>query len=144
MSRKNGMSDRVVAYVAAHPGCTRAELLAGLGVTDLRWAIPTYCAKEGMIHPAGPRGSTRYYPSEAQAAAAHERLVALAAQRRMAKRRAAWVQDNARKRARRHAAGGRAINTCPGRHSIKLDAGVTLAQDVRITIAPPMRDRWAA
>lgn len=144
MTARNGVAQRIVAYVAAHPGCTRSELLAGVGITDLRDAMPTYCRKAGLIHAAGPRSSTRYYPTAEQAKACHDALVRLTAERRLAKKRAAWRKDNLRKRAQRHANGSRPINTRPGSHAYTLPPGVKLAPDARITVAPPMRDRWAA
>ena len=144
MSARVGAAQRIAAHVAAHPGCNRAQLLAAMGVTDVHWAMPTYCASVGLIHQAGPRGSLRYYPTAAQAAAMHDKLVLEVAERKQALRRQRWREDNLRKRAQRHANGSRPINTRPGRHAYTLPPGVALAPDVRITIAPPMRDRWAA
>ncbi len=144
MSTRNNACTRIAAWVAAHPGCTRSQLLAGLGVTDLHWAMPTYCAGKGLIHPAGPRGSVRYYPSAEQAAAMHAELVRRVAERRAEKKRKAWRIDNLRKRAQRHAQGSRPTNTRPGQHAYNLPPGVALAPGVRITIAAPLRDRWAA
>lgn len=144
MPVRNNASARIVAYVAAHPGCSRAELMASVGVSDKHWAMPTYCCKAGLIHAAGPRGSTRYYPSAEMAAAAHDRIVAMVRQRRRETVRRNHITGNLRRRAARLAAGGRRIDSRPGQHFIALDPGVTLAPDVRITIAPPLRDRWAA
>jgi hypothetical protein len=139
----NGKAGKIVAYVQAHPGCTRAQLLADCGAPDEHWAMPTYCSRVGLIHPAGPRGSLRYYPTAEQAAAEHPRIVAAVKQRRAEKRRAAWIQENARRRAKRHANGSRPTNTRPGRHAVMLDPGARFAPDVRVVIAPPMRGRWA-
>lgn len=145
MTATTGMSKRIVAYVAAHPGCTRAQLVAGCGITNPDDAMPTYCRTVGLIFAAGPRGSTRYYPDAEQAYKAHPGLVADAARRREEVKRRAYVRDNLRERAARHAAGGKVVNSRPdAKHRIELAQGVTLAPDVRITIAPPMRDRWAA
>lgn len=144
MTTRNGTAARIVAYVAAHPGCTRAELLQGCGISQANDAMPAYCRKVGLIHPAGPRGSQRYYPTAEQAAAVHQQLVALVAQKRLRKKQTAWRIDNVRRRAKRHAEGGRKRDTRPGQHSFVLAPGVKLAKDVRVTIAPPMRDRWAA
>lgn len=144
MTTRNGKTALIVAYVASNPGCNRAQLLAGCRATDPHWAMPTYCTKIGAIHAAGPRSSRQYYPTAEQATAEHQRIVAAVMQRRADKRRAAWIQANARRRARRHASGSRPTNTRPGQHAVMLDPGVTFAPDVRITIAPPMRERWAA
>ena len=144
MTARNGASAQIAAFVAAHPGCTREHLLAGLGIDDEHWAMPTYCAKVGLIFAAGPRGSRRYFPTADMAQARHQAIVDAVLERRQAKKRAAWKRDNLRKRAQRHASGSRAIDTRPGHHGYALGPGVKLAPDVRITIAPPMRDRWAA
>lgn len=144
MTTRNGASARIVAFVAEHPGCSRDRLLAGLGVEDEHWAMPTYCVKAGLIFAAGPRGSQQFFPTAEMARARHAAIVDAALQRRQAKKRAAWKRDNLRKRAQRHASGSRAIDTRPGHHGYALGPGVKLAPDVRITIAPPMRDRWAA
>jgi hypothetical protein len=143
MTTRNGTAARIVAYVAAHPGCTRAKLLSGCGITEIRSAMPTYCCKAGLIHAAGPRGSQRYYPCAAQAAEAHANIVASVQAHTLAKKRMNWVRDNLRKRAQRHSNGGRARNTRPGQHVVRLDPGTRLSPDVRIVIAPPMKGRWA-
>lgn len=137
----NGTSARIVAYVAAHPGCTRANLLAGCGITDSACSLPTYCCKAGLIHVAGPRSWQRYYPTAEQAQSKHAKLCADADARRKAKASADDVLQNLRRLMLRRQAGCRTI-ACE--HRIKLAPGVTLAPDVRITIAPPMRDRWQA
>ena len=143
MTARNGTAERIAAHVAEHPGCTRADLLAALGL-DLHDAMPTYCAKAGMIFAAGPRGSQRYFPTAELAKARHGAIVAEVAARREAKKRDNWRKDNLRKRAQRHASGSRSRNTRPGNHAYHLPPGVKLAPGVKVTIAPPMRDRWAA
>lgn len=139
---KNGKAAVIVAYVAAHPGITRLRLRAALGIAPNNGLLG-YCVKAGMIHGAGARSTYRLYPTAQQAAEAHARLVAQAVARRAAQKRAAWLRSNLRKRAARQAAGGRSFPTKPGRHGLVLEPGVTLAADVRVTIAPPMRERWA-
>lgn len=141
MTTRNGTAARIVAYVAAHPGCTRAELLQGCGIADYRDAMPTYCTKAGLIFPAGPRGSQRYYPTAQQAAAAHERICSETKARREAKIRASHVAQNLRRMMLRRAAGARTIAS---EHRVKLDPGVTLSPNLKITIAAPPRERWAA
>ena len=139
MTSRNGTAARIVAYVAAHPGCTRAEILAGCGIRRDNDAMPAYCRKAGLIHPAGPRGSQRYYPTAQQAQAKHARICAEVAARRQAMVRAAHVAQNLRRMAMRREAGCRTIAS---EHRIKLPPGATLAANLKITIAPPMRDRW--
>ena len=142
--KKNGAAARIAAYVAGHTGCTRAELLAGLGVKSRHWAMPTYCVKIGLIHSAGPRGSQRHYIDAQQARDEHARIAAEVKERRAAKRAVCRRLDTLRRRAKRHEAGGKKRDTRPGLHKVQLAPGVRLAPDVRITIAPPLRDRWAA
>ena len=141
MGTRNGKTEAIAAFVRAKPGCTRAQILARFAM-DVRNALPTYCTKAGMIHAAGPRGSQRYYPTAAQAAQAHARVVVDALARRALQRRRQDIRQNLRRRAARHAAGGRVRNAAPGgaRLFVHLDPGVTIAPDVRITIAPR---RWA-
>lgn len=135
---------RIVGFVRDNPGCTRAQILAAIGTDDERNALPSYCRRMGLIFVAGPRGSQRYYATAEQAASADAGIRAHVAAERQRKRRQAQVIDNLRERARRIAAGSKPVNTRPGRMAIELPAGATLHPQVRITIAPPMRDRWAA
>jgi hypothetical protein len=144
MTARTGMTQRIAAYVAAYPGCTRAELIAGCGIAEANSHLPSYCARHGMIHASGRRGTQRYYATAELAAANHRRHVAEAEERERLRRMRDHKLRNLRLRAKRQAAGQRLVNTRPGRHLVQLDPGVTLAPDVRITIAPPPRDRWAA
>lgn len=139
MSAHNGTAQRIVAFVTAHPGCTRAEMLAGCGIEDIRDAMPTYCTRAGLIHSAGPRGSQRYFATAEMAQSRHSAICRAVQEQREAKRRACHRLDNLRRRAARHAAGGRVFASRFG-----LPPGVKLAPDVRITIAKPIPDRWAA
>lgn len=142
MSTRNGTAAQIAAYVKAHPGCLRRDILAALGVSDERWAMPSYCRKIGLIFAAGPRGSQRYYPTAEQAQRADAYIRKQVADRTLHKRRQNWRTDNLRKMQRRHADGGRSINTRPGQQSIVLPPGVTLHPEVCITIAPAPRWRW--
>lgn len=141
MTIRNGTAKRIVAFVTRNPGCTRAQMLAACGISELNDAMPAYCRKQGMIHPAGPRGSQRYYPTAQQAAAAHERICSETKARREAKIRASHVAQNLRRMMLRRAAGARTIAS---EHRVKLDPGVTLSPNLKITIAAPPKDRWAA
>lgn len=143
MGVRNGASKRVAAYVAAHPGCTRADILRACG-GDQRWAMPSYAARVGLIFRAGPRSSQRYYPSAELAAAADARIRAEVAARARLSRHRANRQGNLKRRAQRLAAGGKPTNTRRAQQIIVLRPGETLAPDVRITIAPPApRSRWS-
>lgn len=135
---------RIVDFVSQQPGCTRAEILAAIGSNDQSNALPTYCQRQGMIFAAGPRGWQRYYPTAEQAKGADAAIRAEVAAERRRKIRQTQLADNLRKRARRLAAGSKPRNTRPGRMAIELPEGATLHPQVRITIAPPMPDRWAA
>lgn len=150
MTARNGSSAQIVAFVAARPGCTREELLAGLGIGDEHWAMPTYCTKSGLIFAAGPRGSRRYFPTAEMAAARHQAIVDAVLERRQAKKRAAWLRDNAKKMAARKQRRPEVVQTIRARNEARRRARAALPKDARIpnsvkvTIAPPPRDRWAA
>lgn len=139
---RNGNARRIVAYVAAHPGCSWADIIEACGISD-DGSLPNYCRRHGMIHASGRRGSQRYYATAEQAAANHARHVAEADERKRIRIQKHHKLRNLRLRARRQAE-GRSVNTRPDSQIVRLDPGVTLSPNVRITIAPPMRDRWAA
>lgn len=139
MTTKTGISRRIAAYVAAHPGCMRRELMAALGVTDPSWSMPTYCAKAGLIHAAGPRCSLRYYPSAHQAQSADAAIRAEVSRRRAHRVLKNGLLDNLRRRIARRDRGSRQL---PTMHRIQLPPDAVLAPDVRITIAPALRGRW--
>lgn len=113
MPRANGASARAVAYVAANPGCTYAELCAGCGAAR-GGGLVSYITSAGLIFMAGPHGWRRYYPTAEQAAAAHDALVQQAADaRREVKRRADMEQARRRKHLSRML--GKSRNTRPTR-----------------------------
>lgn len=141
MTIRNGTAKRIVAFVTRNPGCTRAQMLAACGISELNDAMPAYCRKQGLIHPAGPRGSQRYYPTAEQAQAAHKSIVAAVKAHREAKIKVGRIKQNLLRMAKRRANGARTIASS---HRIKLDPGVTLHPEVKITIAAPPKDRWAA
>lgn len=143
MTVRNGTAQRITAFVAEHPGCSRAEILVGCGIKELNSHLPSYCARHGMIHAAGRRGTQSYYATAELAAANHQRLVAAAELREKLRHQKHHKLRNLRRRARNQAE-GRSVNTRPNSQVVRLDPGVTIAPDVRITIAPPMRERWAA
>jgi len=150
---KTGDTERIRAYVAEHPGCTRADIIAGCGLVGLNNAMPSYCRKEGLIHASGPRGSQRYYPTAAEAAAAHAWIVADADARRLETQRRSWKVNHERAKARRAERRSEVVARISAeaarRREVKERARKALAgeafvpRDVRITIAPPLRDRWA-
>lgn len=125
--RPNIITASIVAYVAAHPGCKRRDILAACNL-DADHALPTYALRTGRIHAAGHRGSRRYYPTAEQAAAAHDAVVCESNAREQQRKQKHWHLNNRRRKMLRAMARD----------------GLTLAPDVRITIAPPMRERWAA
>ena len=140
---KNGAMERIVAFVRLHPGCTRREILAHLGSDDPHNGMPTYCVNVGLIFKAGPRGSSRFYPTKDQADAADAKVRDEVERRKRHRVMQRHALDNLRKRARRAEDGQRMRNTRPGQMIVQLEPGVTLARDVKITIAPPIRERWA-
>ena len=141
MTVATGMSARIVAYVRINPGCERMEMARALGISDPRWSLPTYCRKAGLIFAAGPRSWTRYFPTEQEAKAAHPVICKQAEAQRQAKVREQAVLGNLRKLMKR-AESGRISH--PSKHRIKLEPGVTLHPKVKITIATPPKERWAA
>ena len=138
----NGKSAAIVRFVAAHPGCTRAEILAGLGISGCA-SLLTQCADLGKIHRAGPRHGARYYPTRAEAEAVHDGMVREAARRRKEREKRHAREYAVRKRVARILAGKMPRESASGRMLFAMPQGVTLAPDVRITIAKPMPDRWA-
>lgn len=135
-----GMTGKIEAYVAQHPGCLRSELLAALGL-DKRNALPTYCVRIGAIFLAGPRGSQRYYPTLDEAHQADATIRAEVKARRKRLRSESHRKLNLRRRARRLAAGGKVVNTRPGQ-CLQLDAGTTISPDVPMKIARKVPARW--
>lgn len=149
MTTRNGTAARIVAYVAAHPGCTRAELLVGCEIADYRDAMPTYCAKAGMIFPAGPRGWTRYFPWAEMAKARHQAIVEFAREQRERKKRQGWLRDNARKAKLRQAKRPAVLGNIKARAEARRRARAMLPKDVLIpvgvkVVVAPMPERWAA
>lgn len=140
---RNGAATVIVEFVRKHPGCTRRQILDALGSVDERNAMPAYCRKAGMIFAAGPRGSQRYYPTAEQAQAADQRIRDDVRRTREHKRRQGHIRQNVLRRAKRMASSGRGFNTQPGRQIVTLEPGVVLHPQCKVTIAPPMLDRWA-
>ena len=140
MPAKRGRTAQIVAYVTAHPGCMRADLLAAVGL-DVHNAMPTYCLHTGLIFKAGPRCSQRYYPT-AQLAMDADALVRAEVKAQRARLKAeAHRKANLRRRARRHAAGGKVVNSRPGQ-CVEINVGAMLSCDVRLTPAKPTPSRW--
>lgn len=134
--------ENIVSFVRDNPGCTRADLLAGVRINDMRNALPSYCRKVGLIFTAGPRGSQRYYPSADAAAAADAAIRAEVIERKARTRRDAQLRDNLRERAQRLAAGAKPVNTRPGRMGVVLDADAKLQDGAKITRAETPRGRF--
>jgi hypothetical protein len=137
----NGRTKQIAACVAKHPGSTRREILDALGMA-LDSGMVTYCVSAGIIFSAGPVRSQRYYPTAEQAAAVDAMLRAQA--RALSEQRRADDSRNAnlRRRARRLSAGGKMVNSRP-RDGVKLDPGVTVSTDARLTIQHHgLRDFW--
>lgn len=140
MPRKNGAAAFLVEFVEQHPGCTRGEILAGLGL-GADDAMPSYCMRHGLIFAAGKRRLQRYYATAELAADAQAAVLAQIELDRRQKVAMHSRTGNLRKRARRLAAGGKMINTRPGK-GVALDPGVKLKPDARMVIAPQLPGRW--
>lgn len=131
----------IVAYVQKHPGCTRRQMLAGIGSDDESDALPAYCRRHGMLFVAGPRGSQRYYPTAELAEAADGAIRAAVIETRRQKRSLNTVAGNLRKRALRIADGAKPMNTRPGQMAVVLAPDAALHPGVKITRAEPFVDR---
>lgn len=140
MPAKCGRAVAIAAYVAAHPGCLRADLLAAFGL-DKHDAMPTYCTRIGTIFPAGPRCSQRYYPTRELADAADAELRAEAKLRRKLVAQEHHRRQNLKRRAKRAASGKRVLNTRPGA-CVPLSEGTQFADDVRLVLSRPVRGRF--
>lgn len=140
MPAHSGRARQIEAYVAKHPGCERRELLTALGL-GMHDAMPSYACSIGLIFAAGPRCSQRYYPTLEQAHEADALIRAETKLRRQTLKAEAHKRANQRRRARRHAAGGKVVNSRPGA-CVHIEAGVILSTDVRMTPARPMLSRW--
>jgi hypothetical protein len=127
MPAHNGVAKQIAEYVAEHPGCTRADMLAALG-RDMSDAMPTYARHAGLIFAAGPRCSQRYYQTQQQAQEADQGLREDAKRQRKEKVAEQHRKCNLRRRARRQANGARLINSRPGA-CVPIDADVVLRRD---------------
>ena len=113
MPKANGAGQRVVAFVAANPGCTYADLCDG-SCTPRRSGLVSYMTTTGRIFMAGPHGCRRYYPTAEQARAAHDALVQQAEDARREVRRRADIEQQRRRKALSRML-GKSRNTRPGR-----------------------------
>lgn len=136
----NGATERIVAYVKAHPGCLRTEVLASIGASS-RNTMSAYAERMGLIHVAGPKRRYRYYPTAEMAAEADPRLRAEHAEAERQRARTAWSRRNLKLRAQRQAEGRRAVNTRPGMGA-QLDSETVIPETVKLTVAAPFRGRW--
>lgn len=68
-ARAVGISSDVVAYVAAHPGCTKSEVEASVGkkAVDTRAAIKALIDAGALRFEIGPRNAHLLYPNDAAA-----------------------------------------------------------------------------
>ena len=138
MGMKTGATARIVAFVAANPGCTRAQIVSACNLAAPA-AIVTNCWNDGRIHRAGPRGASRFFADATQAAAAHAAMMRKHAAEQQARQVRHSRSHAVKRRLARLAAGGNSCNRAGSLFSVP--EGVTLAPDVRITIAPPFVDR---
>ena len=113
MPKANGAGQRIVAFVAANPGCTYAQLCEGCGVAH-GGGLVTYIVSTGRIFMAGPRGWRKYFPTAEQAAAAHDALVQQANNARREVKRRSTVEQLRRMKALSRML-GKSRNTRPDR-----------------------------
>lgn len=143
MALRNGNLQAVADYVRAHPGQRARDIGQAVGFNH-HSGLLTYARKQGLIHAAGPTHWQRYYPTAEAAEAAHARICAEAKAESKRKERAADIRANLRLRAKRAEKNGRVYETRPDRKVVPgIPRGAVPAHDCRITIAPPIPDRWA-
>lgn len=143
MPAKSGLIARIVAHLREHPGLTCAELGAALDFDHLTGTL-TYARKTGAVFAAGPRHWHRYYATRDEAEAMHADLVAQARDHAVERQRVEHRKGNLKRRAQRHAAGVKPVNTRQAElASITLPPGVVIHPDVRVTVAKPIPDRFA-
>lgn len=141
MPSKTGRSQAIRAWVAAHPGVTYAEIGKQFGF-DAQNGLMSYMLKVGQLFGVGPHHRKRYFATAAEADAARDEVARAIERDRIAsaERQARLSRAGTiRRRAKRHQSGivrhvrGRTAGLC----EVRLDKGVTLCPDVRVTIAPP-------
>lgn len=142
MPAKNGATQRVLAFLRAHPGANAAEIRAGCGV-DPKSGLIAWLRTSGMIFVAGPRHWQRYYLDREEAERNHERICVEARESVKHRERVEHRRGALKRRALRQAAGARLADTrradcC----HIVVEPGLVLSPQVRITVAPPLRGRY--
>lgn len=138
----NGSIARIVDLVRQRPGLSRVEIVTTLGMPRQDGGLLSYALRAGHIHSAGLKRSHRYYATADLAAAAHAALVAATLAERTLRKRQAQARRAMTRRAQRHATGKRPVNK---RSTVMspIGKGTVLAPDVKVTVAPPLRDRFA-
>lgn len=141
MPTKNGLSARVIAHVAAHPGQLPREIGVALGFKHGSGLL-TYLMKTGKLFAAGPRHWHRLYPTAEAAAAVHEQLCE-EAKAIVARKIAATAKRSTIVRKARYAA--TITKRRPPADAVfkpVLKDGALLHPDVRVTLAPKPRNRF--
>lgn len=145
MAAHNGLADAVLKLVRAHPGVDKAQIGMRLAAHTRNVKQALYrMRKAGILHTAGPERFWCYF-STAEEAAAHEaHLQAEVEERRRLGQVQQIRQANLRRKAQRMAQ-GKASNNNRAAMAVQLalQPGTVLSPDVRVTIAPAPRDRWA-
>ena len=136
---RNGRSRAIFEFVAAHPGCLRADIDVAIGANRNNGLL-SYCVSTGKVFKAGPNCLPRYYPTRELAEAFDGKLRADAQRSRVEREQRQHREGNTRKRGRRHAAGATRPNTRPDCH-VHIEPTARIADAVRITFAkaPPGR-----
>lgn len=145
MAAHNGLAEAVIKLVHRRPGLTMQQIAHELARRSPNIKQALYrMRKAGRVYCAGVAQCWHYYAT-AEAAAAHDaRLRAEAEERRRLSEQTQVRQANLRRKAQRQAAG------CPSNNNraasavrVSLAPGAVLSPNVRVTIAPPPRDRFA-
>lgn len=137
---RNGRVAAIVAFVAAHPGCTAPQIEAHVGIGP-RNGLLAYCISKGRVFQSGRRRFFHYYAT-AELARANDAKHRAEVEKSIAETRARVARkDQIRRRAKRHATGAKPVPTRPRDGIVRLDPEVRIAGNVKVTIAkaPPGR-----
>ena len=142
MTAHNGAIARMHALLRDRPGLTSAQIAEAIGVRIVGTGLMAYALRAGHVHRAGLKRLCRYYATATEALAAHDALVEATRAERAAKEREWLARQALVRRGRRHALGCKPVDK---RSTVlpPIGKGTVLASGVRLTIAPPLRDRFA-
>lgn len=128
----------VTAFVHTNPGCSGTDINERF--PNLSTGLLTYCVSRGILFLSGRRRFYRYYASADMASANDARHKADAAAHIASRVERTAIQEQLRRRARRHDSGVKPINTRPSETRLRIDPGVSISPVVKFTACPSGRD----